>query len=184
MVRLLSRAVLCLAAAVVGVTPLRAQAPLSLEGYVGIGKTAGGDYDHGVQPTYGGHLDLRVAQLGATRLLIGVEAARFGTGPSMVTVTGAVVNYPPASFPGGSYIVATAGVRHAFASGQSVEFGAGFGSVKEDADRTHPALWWTAEVSERLTDAWSVVLGVRNIQWTHAGNTLHAYPITIGLRLD
>ncbi len=182
--RMTSRAVLCLAAAVLGATPLHAQAPLSLDGHFGVGNTSGGNYVDRVNIAYGADLDVRVLQVAATRLMIGMEAGAFGTETPVVTVTSLGGKASTPGFPAVKYVVATAGVRHYFGSREGVELGAGFGSVKEDRGHTYPGFWWTAGVSERLTDAWSVVIGIRNTQWTHGGNTLHAYPITFGLRLD
>ncbi|MDE3128597.1 MAG: hypothetical protein KGL38_11365 [Gemmatimonadota bacterium] len=173
-----------LVAGVPGATPLHAQAPLSLGGYFGVGNTSGSGYVDHVNIAYGADVDVRALQVGATRLTIGMEVGAFGTETPVVTVTSAGGASSTPDFPAVKCVVATAGVRHHFGSRESVEFGAGFGSVREDRGLTYPGLWWAAGVSERLTDAWSVVLGVRNIQWTHGGNTLHAYPITVGLRID
>ncbi|MDE3216992.1 MAG: hypothetical protein KGO03_11360, partial [Gemmatimonadota bacterium] len=158
--------------------PVRAQGPLSLGAYVGVGNTSGGNFSDRVKWTYGADLDVRVAQIGSTRFVVGTEAAKLGGEGDYVTVVNPGGISLTGTFPNVTYLVATAGVRHYFTSGESLEIGAGYGSVKEERGPTYPGLWWTAGVSKRFTDALSLVIGIRSIQWTHAGNTLHAYPIT------
>jgi hypothetical protein len=184
MMRTENLAVLCLVAAVAWAAPLHAQGPLSLGVHAGIGNTSGGSYSDRVRWMYGADLDLRVAQFGATRFIVGAEAAKLGGGGDYVTVVNPGGFSSAGPFPNIDYVVATAGIRHQFASGEGLEFAAGFGSVKEERGHTYPGLWWNAAISKRFSESWSLVIGIRDIQWTHGGNTLHGYPITLGLRVD
>lgn len=178
------RALAVVAGAVLSGAPARAQGPMSLGVHAGIGNTSGGDYSDRVRWTYGADLDVRVAQIGGTQFTVGTEAAKLGGGGDYVTVVNPGGFSSAGTFPNLTYVVATAGIRHQFASGDGLEFAAGFGSVKEERGHTYPGLWWNAAISKRFSESWSLVIGIRNIQWTHGGNTLHAYPITLGLRLD
>jgi hypothetical protein len=185
--RMLNRAVLGFgAAAVVGATTARAQSPLSAEIDGGAATVAGGTYTDRAQFVAGGQLALRIADFPATELLLGASGFQyFGSSRMYVYPAcgncGIVVREPVPSF---GMLAATIGIRRHLGAGASVGVEGGIGPVHARFEGTHLGVVWRADAAFHVAGPAHFVIAAQMISWTPGPNTLHAYPITIGLRLQ
>lgn len=179
-----------LLAAVLGIVACvpraRAQSPLSLELDGGAATVAGGVYTDRAQIVAGARLDWRVASFPSTELLVGTSGFQY-YGSSKVYVYPACVNCgiverePVPSF---GLLAATIGIRRRIGGDASIGVAGAVGPVHTRYGGTRTGVAWRGDVAFHIAGALHLVVAAEAISWTPGPNTLHAYPITVGLRLD
>ncbi len=187
MARISNRGVLCVATAVICAMPLRAQSPLSAEVGIGTASVSGGDYYDRRQMTVSGDLGLRVLAVQGVELLVGASALQY-YGENTFTVAptcfGCITSNTRA-VPEFGFFGATVTGRLRLNAATTVSAQAGLGQVHMLL--THgiqPATSWRVDVAARIVGPLQFVFGGRILSWTQGGNTLYAYPITFGVRLN
>lgn len=82
------------------------------------------------------------------------------------------------------YVAGTAGVRYSRPHFPDLEFRVGYGSLRTHEGRTFPAPSWSASAHVRATAHIGLVLAAGAIQWVENGDSNHAIPVTIGIRIQ
>lgn len=172
----------------------RAQSPLSAEVNWSAAHVSGGDYGDRTRTGVGARVDLRLLSVGATQLLAGISTDRF-TGFEPVVIApiacsppGNDCGYTPAKAgaPNFTYNALHLGLRRAFGPLVDLGFGAGIDRVRvsRNGSGSRSAASAGADAGLQLAGAIRLLVRVEIISWTEAGNTLDAYPVSFGLRIQ
>ncbi len=172
--------------AAIGAVSARAQSSVSLALDAGIANVSGGNYYNRSILAADARIDWRVLDLGGTQVRMGVSATQYyGTTKVTVTPTCSDCSYAYSqALPSFGYLAATFGARRQLNADVSVGVEGDLGELHMWNAGTHTAAAWRADVAFALVGPVQAVVSGEILVWTTGGNTLHAYPITFGLRLN
>ncbi|MDE3151120.1 MAG: hypothetical protein KGL93_02615 [Gemmatimonadota bacterium] len=166
----------------------RAQTPWSADLAWGGAKVTGGTYTDRHRREAAGRLGYRVATFAGADLVAGAAFENFrGFRPMYYVMApclppGCVFTAPPPGVPNFAYASATLGVRRALGD-VTLALDGGLGSVDvTGAGRRLGASGGVEMAFPLARPVWAVLRG-EILSWTEAGNTLYAYPLTVGIRL-
>ena len=170
------------------VTAAHAQSPWSADLSWGLANVTGGSYTDRRTTGFAGRVGYRLIGGAGTDLVLGgtIEQLR-GTHPLYVTVApcpspGCSFAAVPPGVPNFTYEALTLGVRQELEDATFAVDG-GLGSVQVQNTGRRLGVSGGAELAFHMTLHVAAVLRGEILSWTEGGNTLHAYPVTFGLRV-
>lgn len=172
--------------------PAGAQSRWSADLGFGAANVTGGNYSARFRWDLGGRIGYRAATVLGTDVVLGVSMQHVWTERAAVTVHppgapcpvwGCIFLPTAPDVPNFNYEAATLGIRRHVGSA-TLGLDGGLGSVDVSDAGRRLGVSGGADLGLQLGGSVRLVLRGEILSWTEGGNTLYAYPITIGLRVN